>query len=360
MSQKDSVERNFGITLLLTSMCDTGCSHCMDSSTIHNPTHFPKEMAEEIMREVRQKGWNFLAFLTGGGEPLMHPDFLGVVDVFGEYEKTVSVGMVTSGFLEGDVSREFNLREFLQRPYVPESHVEQSFHLYHPSFSDRFVNMVKLLQEIRERSLMNVRMCLSFENCEESWNKLERTIQSAADEIGGDYYALPGGFTENEQPNFSIVERNLGRGNWHFDWIAEKESLLISRCYVIRNNRDGGILLNIRPIPFDNIGRGKKIQESAWSQFVCGIFLDHKDFFSTRLSVDFHGYVYPEYCCAGGHMRLGRVGQDSMEEMLLKGYRIFQRLPSIILADKRMFKWGTYEVCKLCQQIVAERGIELA
>lgn len=352
-------ENNYvGITLALTSMCDTGCEHCMDSSTIKNPVHFPKESAEKIMEEVRREEWDFSVFLTGGGEPLMHPDFLEVIDIFGKYQKTIYVGMVTSGFLEGDTSRENNLREFLKKSYVSEAYTELSFNLYHSSFSKRFGNVMKLLHSVKEQALINVRMCCSYENCGQSWLTLEKDIRSVADGLGGDYYVLPAGIFEDERPDLSLVKEVMEKRPNEIDLWMEKLPSFISQAYVIRTGNKGGIILQVRPVSISKLGRGNKVKESPWAGIVCDIFRDQSEM-TTNLLIYPDGSVYPECCCQGGHMLLGRIGENPLAEMIQKRDLFFDRMLGIILSDKRMFEWGTDDTCNLCRKIVAEKGIEL-
>jgi hypothetical protein len=58
-------------------------------------------------------------------------------------------------------------------------------------------------------------------------------------------------------------------------------------------------------------------------------------------------------------MRLGKIGEDSLVELIRRKDVFAERIGKAIETDSRLCKWGTSEVCALCKQIVTEKGIGL-
>lgn len=92
-------ERPFPITaeVDLTNLCNHNCSFCMVHDFIRsNLNTLEKDKIEKTILEMRKLGLKGISF-TGGGEPLVHPDCVDIV----EYTKSlgISTGMMTNGAL---------------------------------------------------------------------------------------------------------------------------------------------------------------------------------------------------------------------------------------------------------------------
>jgi organic radical activating enzyme len=350
--------RDIGISLFPTSVCDTGCTHCLDNCSTKNPTYFPVELAKEIIKEVKRAERKFAVLFTGNGEPLMAPDLLELADVFGAYKRTEYISLITSGFTHLDGFRKSQLEELLRRPYKKKLHIEQSFNLFHSSFPERLENIIELMATMKHGGYLIVRACMSYNNRSETWAGIEKAICAVASKLEATHcFMLPVGWDEMDRlMYFPLIQELVSRigVSWR---VAVEASLIPHWCFL--RTKSGNVLMAIQPISFEQIGRGKNIQQHSWARFVCDVFGDHNEV-ATHLSVRTNGDVYPECTCpAGEQMKLGTIGVDSLASIAWRKDIFAERLRRNILADKRMFEWGTYEVCVLCQQIVAERGIEL-
>jgi radical SAM protein with 4Fe4S-binding SPASM domain len=116
--------------------------------------------------------------------------------------------------------------------------------------------------------------------------------------------------------------------------------------------------MNVQPISLLNEGRGNSIMQTPFGSCTCFSL----DTFGndTYLVVEPDGSVYPECSCSSAeHMRLGKIGEDSLVELIRRKDLFAERIMAAILSDKRHCNWGTIEVCTLCKQIVAEKGLGL-
>src|SRR5665647_2468987 len=98
------------LTIAATSRCNRGCSHCATEATMDNPKDFSKKMARALLVSADKLASRIYVSITGGGEPLLHPELVNLVEIFTRHRKVSTVHMVTSGFLPEDAaeSHKFN------------------------------------------------------------------------------------------------------------------------------------------------------------------------------------------------------------------------------------------------------------
>lgn len=348
-------KRHIGITLFPTSQCDTGCSHCIDNSDCKNPTHFTKELAETIVKETRKERWMLSALLTGGGEPLMTPELIGIADAFGNYERLFTFGIITSGFTNNETHRKEQFETLLKRHYAKRMMIDQSFSLYHKSFPERLANTMRLIMSIRKKSHFRIRACMSLDNFIETQKEIDDVVKNLTKEIEATSYALPLGWQESDRRLFHYFESKLIGDSTAYK--LHVEAFLTPQWHVIKT-KDGGIIMNAQPISLTSEGRGSSVKQSSYGYCVCDALRGYRQ--DTYLIVGPDGSVYPECSCFPfEHMRLGKIGEDSLVELVHRKDVFTERIMKAILADNRMCKWGTEELCMLCKKIVAEKGIGL-
>ncbi|MEI7891353.1 MAG: hypothetical protein WCI36_05305 [bacterium] len=348
-------ERHIGITLYPTSKCDTGCAHCIDDSTCKNPIHFKKELAEKIVKEARRERWQLSVLLTGGGEPLMTHDLLGITDVFGNYERLGIFGMITSGFLNRETERKTQFENLLKRGYMKNFSIDQSFSLYHESFPERLANTATLMMQNQEISAFRIRAAMSLENCKQTKLKIEDVLKKLAEKIDGKSFALPIGFHESDRRLFHLFENTIIGGAQTYKLFTE--AVLMTSWHAIKTKK-GGTVINVMPIPFEQIGRGSSINQTSFSKSVC--YTLGVDFEDTYLIVTPSGDVFADCSCTSSdHMRLGNIGKDSLVDLIARKDVFSKKITQALLADSRHCQWGTKEACELCKQIVFEKGISL-
>lgn len=348
-------KRHVGINIFPTSKCDTGCSHCMDDCNSNNPVHFSKELAKKIVNEALLEMWGLSVFFTGYGEPLLCPEFLEIVDIFGSYERIDDIKLITSGFTDKEHERKERIGKLLARPYSRKILIDQSFSLYHDSFPERLANMARLIIEKQGKGVFRVRACMSIENAEKTQKKIEEVVKDLAKELKGKYFPVVLGFHKNDRKHFGHFEKTATDDDTAFKLYLE--TFLTPQWHGIRTE-SGGIVLHVIPVSLEQAGRASKIKETPFEGAVCGMNLYEED--ETHLFIGPDGEVYPECSChPSEYMQLGRIGVDRLVDLVRQRDSFSKRICQAILVDERMCKWGTSEVCVLCKQIVAEKGIGL-
>lgn len=348
-------KRHIGINLVPTSSCDTGCLHCMDNCHNNNPVHFSKELTKKIINEAGLEMWKLSVLFTGGGEPLLAPDFLKIADLFASYERIGYIDLITSGFTNDEHERREKLKDLLRRPYAKNVLIDQSFNLYHESFPERLSNMARAILEVQGRGNFRVRACMSMENATKTQLLIEKTIKDLANELQGIYVPFILGEHKADRSRFKVFENK-----YTDDETALRLHLEMSvtpQWHGIRT-KNGGVAIHVIPISFEQTGRGNKINETPFANSLCGSFI--ADIEDTYMWIMPDGHVFPECSCPpDNHMSLGKIGQDSLVDLVKRKDIFFERIFEEILGDNRMFEWGTNDVCKVCKQIVAHKGMHL-
>ena len=200
-----------------------------------------------------------------------------------------------------------------------------------------------------------IRACMSLDNFRQTQWKIEKVVKNLAKEMEATNFSLPLGWQESDRGLFHYFESRLIG-----DRTAYKlgvGAFLTPKWQAIKT-KDGGIILNVQPISLTHEGRGSSIEQSPYGYCTCDALRTFWE--DTYLIVGPDGNVYPECSCfPTEHMRLGKIGEDSLVELIRRKDLFTKKIAQAMMADNRMCEWGTKEVCTLCKQIVAEKGIEL-
>lgn len=345
-----------------TSRCDTGCSHCMDDCNMNDPQDFKPAMAKQIIDEVAAENSDLAVLFTGYGEPLLTPDLVEIVETFGNYERTQHVGIITSGFSNKDTFRKSQFEKLLNGPCAEKLSISQSFSLFHPSFPERLENIIETMITNGQKKDLTVRVCLAADNYKETWEAATCTIHEISAKMGLGHKIPFFGWSENDRGKYFLwVQKFIENNKGSYHWAVEFESHLTPQWHFIFKKEKGAnsllLAIRIQPIVLEKTGRAEKISNTPITDFSCGALSDcfeNDDFSALTIFPD--GSVHSD-CCH--KMLYGRVGEDSLFEMDRHKSIFTKKLFSSILADKRMFRWGTRDTCRLCQNLVAEKGIGL-
>jgi hypothetical protein len=317
--------------------------------------HFNKDLAKSIVSEMRNKRWKLSVLLTGGGEPLLCPNLVDICDVFGRYERLNNLSLITSGFTNDEPERKQQLETLLKRFYGKRMLIDQSFNMYHDSFPERLSNMIQTMLKARSSSYLGIRACMSLNNFSQTQKAILKVLSDLAKDIGSINFPIPLGWQAEDRKFFHIFENQSTS-----DVVAARiaiETYLTPAWHAIKTER-GGLVVLVQPISFEQTGHGENIEQKPYAKSVCNAITD--GFSDTYLIVTPDGSVYPDCSCHPHfQMKLGKIGETSLQELVLRKDIFSQRIARAILSDSRMCQWGTKEVCTICRQIVAEKGIAL-
>lgn len=342
------------LNIYATTGCDTGCGHCSQNSSMQNQVHFTPELAEKLISDLDKKNQEVVFIITGGGEPLLNPYIVEILDIFIQYDGTDTIHLITSGFLEKEVLRKKRLGEIIGLNKSKEKLIiHQSFNLYHPSFSERLQNMTSFMLENRLQSSVFTETCISIENAEDTLSTEKSILKALALKNGYSFYALP-------------INQVLGESKFPLDSSAPirfetlcflyTKAYLSNTYYVIKKPSGGeGLVVFSMPKPLEKSGRGKYLPDSGLARVVCTPMLDSDD---SSLIIAPDGSVYPDCGCYPEElMRLGKLGVDNIFDMIDKKLEFSSQIFRRFLANKKLCQFETDEVCLICKQMIAERGL---
>ncbi|MDP6941381.1 MAG: radical SAM protein [Planctomycetota bacterium] len=83
------------LNLDLTTACNFACDHCIDWDSLNSPVRHDIAKLQDSLRELARRGLRSV-ILIGGGEPTLHPDFVGMVRFLKE-ELKLQVSIVSNG-----------------------------------------------------------------------------------------------------------------------------------------------------------------------------------------------------------------------------------------------------------------------
>lgn len=343
-----------------TSRCDTGCTHCMDNCSMNNPQDLELEMAQQIVDEVKKGGSELAVLFTGYGEPLLTPNLVKIVEILGNHKGTKHIGIITSGFSDKDNFRKSQFEDLLNGACAEKLSISQSFSLFHPSFPERLKNIIEVVINNGQKKELTIRICLAIDNFKETWKTATKAIGETVKQMGLEHWVAFLGQTEADRKEYiRWVQKFIEDRPNSYSWAVEFESWIVPQLQFITKNNSGEYLLAIRiqPILLEKVGRAEKLFDLPAMEFSCGAlssYFSNDDFSALTIFPD--GVVCSE-CC---HKILyGKLGENSLLEMNERKNVFAKRLLPSLLADKRMFEWGTADTCRICQNLVAERGIEL-
>lgn len=354
------MEKILNLSLYPTSRCDTGCSHCMDDCNMNNPQDFKVAMAERIINEAELKSSDLAVLFTGYGEPLLAPDFIKIVESFGSYKGTKDMGIITSGFSDKDNFRKSQFEDLLDSSCIEKLSISQSFSLFHPSFPERLRNIIGVMINNGQKKELTVRICLAADNYKETWEAAINSISEISAKIGLEHRVSFLGWSEDDRKKYFFwVQKFIEENRHSYDLAVELESYLVPQWhYIVKKGADDWLLaIMIQPIVLEKVGRAKKISNIPVIDFSCGAlggYFGDDDFSALTIFPD--GTVCSE-CCH--EILYGKIGKDSLFEMDRRRSIFAKKLFGSILSDKRMFKWLTRDICRVCQNLVAERSLEL-
>lgn len=142
--------------------CPLNCQFCFYKHHLrNNHQHLPLSVYAQLLKSLQYLGTKGITF-TGGGEPLMNPDFQAMFDLATEHG--FEVGLITNGVL---LDRVQNLRKFKFVRVSLDSATRETYHkVKGKDYFDRVVANVKAAVDICET------VGLAFVVCEENAHEM--------------------------------------------------------------------------------------------------------------------------------------------------------------------------------------------
>jgi hypothetical protein len=341
------LNKNIQITFDITSYCNRGCSHCFTEASTKNPKHFTLNLLSKLIKEIKRTGYQEVNFcFTGGGEPLLNPRLVELVDFsfnhLGSRLKNLSI--VTSGFLPDENRERARLAKLLQRPYISRISLGLSFNLFNPKIPKRFANTLSLI--INSQKILRcvaIKMSLgchnfrdSFKALNDAFRQIERRTSTEIDPfLVPPFFKLPGMFSSTVWSR----KRYWDMQNRVFAWPC---------IYVISNGTNWLRGIEFNPSSLVMQGRAKNLKNLPLYKYeFCPSVFIPGNWFSNEISISEEGVFYPRCCFSAKGIELGKLSTTSLPEVFRRKRQFESQILRLFLADKRMYT--PQNMCEICR-----------
>lgn len=334
---------DFYLDMSLTDKCDRGCSHCACNSRPDGANFLAFGQVEDLLKQIKRFDFRYVKLcISGGGEPLLHPDLVKIADMaFGALGKKLDLLIVTSGCLsEAEAEKEI-IRE-LAKKYSRRLKFLLSFNLYNKTFPERLRTTLDLI--LRGGMIWaEIKLCFSLQNFAETYKRLYDALNDFGLYSGVDVRHL----MVDVEDRFFRPEHYLSE-IWSLRRMRQLTGLsLQSACLYILASRYGIMLLSVLPFSVHQRGRALNLKQCAWYLPGCRFLFKFPRRNVVNLFIDQRGRFLPDCdCITEPEMSLGEIGQISLAEVLRVKEDLGHYLIRAILADKRRF--NDWDVCKIC------------
>ena len=339
------MRRNIGFSIYATSTCNRCCLHCSQSA-FHSqpPVHFSKKMAEDLMESAKTHDRRITIYITGGGEPLMSPELVPVVETFIKDSQVRRVSMVTSSFLSKDLDDKKRLEDLISLQIRNKLALDISFNCFNSTFPERLGNFLKVFIRSSEIETATLRFCVSLTNFGKTFNDSAKVLEAFEEEFD---LEIRGHMVDFRSEGY---KRELHLFNERFFKEKRLDYLTLEAYYiptVFAVYKDSKIIKAIRVFPFPLIrnGKGRAIKDRLMGNGFCCETMLKTDM--NYLHVNFNGTYFPQCGCAQfPEMKIGEIG-DNIDEVLERKSLLAQKLMEKMLSSKKMFPKNSI-ACDFC------------
>jgi|GEM_PF-3265795 len=341
------LNKNIQITFDITSYCNRGCSHCSTNANTKNPKHFTLNLLSRLIKQIKRAGYTQVNFcFTGGGEPLLHPRLVELVDFSFNHlgGRLKSLSIVTSGFLPDENQERTQLIGLLQRPYISKVSLALSFNLFNPKIPERFANTLSLIinsQKILRR--VAIKMSMGCNNFRDNFKVLENAFRQVEKQTS----------TEIDPflvPLFSKLPEMFSSTVWSRERYQDMQNrLFVCPCiYVISNKANWLRGIELHPFSLVMQGRAKNMKNLPLYKYeFCPSVFVQANWFSNEISISEEGVFYPRCCFSTEGIELGKLSSTPLPEVFRRKRQFESQILRLFLNDKRMYTPQT--MCEICK-----------
>ena len=330
--------------------CNRFCGFCGFDSKMGPEMFLPTETVKTLSREIKQVPLKFWLNISGGGEPFLHSDLPGIVRSFAKCTNIGHIDLVTSGQLPSDHAEIAMRKAILHSSAMRKLSFCLSLNEYNPTGRERIENTLEAL--LASRSIgpaIFILLRFSREKAVTTWNlfadilyKLEEKLK----EIGEfESYALDNTnhYLKRSVGSDLFTRFDYSRGYHQF---IQRHSLLFGAALHFTSETRGDKYVVTSPQGLVKTGRAKKSKETCMGQLQAPA-KNPPSYNWVELLLGYDGYYYPSVrCYYNPAMRLGRIGEDHLSEIIRKKRLLLEAAPDHFLATTNLWE----EKCPLCQR----------
>ena len=339
------MRRNIGFSIYATSICNRSCSHCSQSA-LHSrtPVYFSKGMAEDLMESAKTHDRKITIYITGGGEPLMSPELIPVVETFIKDSQVRRVSMVTSSFLSEDLDEKKRLEDLISLQTRNKLALDISFNCFNSTFPERLSNFLKVFIKSPEIKTATLRFCVSLTNFGKTFNDSAKVLEAFEKEFDLEIrgHMVDFGSKEFKRELYLFNERFFNEKRLNS---LTLEAYYIPTVFAVYKGPNMIKAIRIYPFPLIRKGKGRAIKDRLMGNGFCCATMSKIDMNYLHINLD--GSYFPECGCAQfPEMKIGEIG-DNIDEVLERKSLLAQKLMEKMLSSKKTFPKNTI-ACDFC------------
>lgn len=341
------LNKDIQITFDITNYCNRGCSHCSTDANTKNPKHFTLNLLSKLIKQIKRAGYEHVNFcFTGGGEPLLHPRLVELVDFSFNHlgSRLKSLSIVTSGFLSNENQERTQIMRLLQKPYISKVSFALSFNLFNPKIPERFVNTLSLVinsQKILQRVAIKMSMgCHNFKDSFKALNDAFRQVErQTSTEI--DPFLV--------HPSLKLPEMFSSMvWSWERYWDMQNRLFVWPCIYAISNGTNWLRGIVFLPFSLAMQGRAKNLKNLPLYKYeFCPTVFASGNYLSNEISISEEGVFYPRCCFSTKGIAFGKLSSTPLLEVFRRKRHFESHILRLFLGEKRMYTPET--MCEICR-----------
>lgn len=282
--------------------------------------------------------------ITGGGEPLMSPELIPVVETFMKDSQVSQMSVITSGFLSKNLNEKKRLENLLDLQTRNKLSLDVSFNCFNPTFPERLHNFLRLFIKSPEIKTVTLRFCVSLTNFGKTFNDSAKVLEAFEEEFDLEIRGHMVDFgSEDFKRSLYLFNETLFKKKY-LDYLTLK-AYCIPTVFAIYKDSDMVKAIKVYPFPFIRNGRGRTIKDRLMGNgFYCTTMLKMD---SGHLHVDFNGTYFSQCGCAQfPEMKIGEIG-DNIDEVLERKSLLAQKLMEKMFLSREIFPKNAI-ACDFC------------
>jgi len=335
--------------------CNRFCKFCGFDSKMDEEIFLSPEMVEILGQEIRQVPLEFWANISGGGEPFLHPNLPEIIHYLAECSNIGHIDLVTSGQLPSDETEIAMRNEILNSATMRRLSFCLSLNEYNLTAPERVEKTLEALLKSHHRGpAIFILLRFSREKAVSTWNLFSDVIGKVGDSLEGIgeferfFLDYTNHYLQKSVNTNLFIKQHYSRGYHRF---IQRHSLLFGAVLDFVSKPCGSKYVVTSPQGLVKVGRAKRFRETCMSPLRSPA-LKPPGIVWTDILLGYDGYYYPSpRCYYNPAMRLGRIGENHLSEIIERKDLLLKAAPENVLATPNMRD----EKCPLCQR----RKIEL-
>ena len=345
----ENSRKSLHLSVCATDKCNRGCKHCMVSATNNGVEFAKKQWIRKLVREAKELNYVVHGFITGLGEPLMHPKITDLTKGFIGLKVCKELNIITSGFLAKDLEERSRFLELIELQKKCNLEFQLSFNLYSPTFSERLSETLSLLFSQNLTTMSEINIVCDNKNYYKTFHELCDVMACIGVKIGMDINPLCYDYSD---PRFKQIQQVFLKQEFNEEsWIQLfGDALSISCIYKVSGKDKTSKFFRANVSMTTPLGHAKNLPAGCFDQgrkFVCKDVLRSKnDNDNAHLIMGADGRIFAGCDCLLANLSLG-TWETPLNKIILRKNILKKHLMRHILSDNSL-NWKKDWPCEEC------------